>query len=114
MARGRDKHQARLDAINLLGKDLARRAKRKCELCEEADELRPYDTAPDDEPELDTLILMCARCRNIAGGAEADPRTLRFLETAVWNEHAHIAAKARELLSAVDAQWARDTLDMLG
>jgi protein PhnA len=114
MARGREKHQARLDAINLCGKDLARRAKRKCELCEEADDPRPYDAAPDDEPSLDTLILLCARCRGVADGAEADPRTLRFLETAVWNEHSHVAAKARELLAGVDAQWARDTLDMLG
>jgi len=113
MAKGHEKHKARLDAINFHGKDLARRAKRKCELCEEANDLRPYDTKPDDEPELDTLILLCARCRGLADGGDADSRTLRFLEGAVWNEHTHIATVARAVLARVDAQWARDTLDML-
>jgi len=113
MSKRRDELEARRDAIAFLGKDLARRAKRKCELCEEADDLRPYDTLPDQEPELDTLILMCARCRSLADGGDADPRTLRFLETAVWNEHQHVAAFARTLLTRVDAQWARDTLEML-
>ena len=113
MAKGHEKHQARLDAINFHGKDLARRARRKCELCEQADELRPYDIQPNTEPELNTLILMCARCRTVGDGGDADPRTLRFLEAAVWNEHEHIAALARTMLARVDAQWARDTLEML-
>ncbi len=114
MAKGHQKHQARLDAINFHGKDLARRAKRKCELCEDNDDLRIYDTKPDEEPELETLVLLCARCRKFADGHDPDPRTLRFLEGAVWNEQTHIATLARQLLARVDAQWARDTLDMLG
>lgn len=114
MAKGYDKHRARIDAIALLGKDLARRARRKCELCEQADDLRPYDTAPDDEPSLDTLALLCARCRAVADGRRDDPRTLRFLEGSVWSEVEVVAALARTLLAEVDASWARDTLDMLG
>lgn len=113
MARGFDKHQERLDEIARLGKDLARRAGRKCELCEGTDELRTHDTAPDDEPSFDTLLLLCARCRDLVGGAAQDPRTLRFLEGSVWSEVPIVASTARELLRGVDAEWARATLEMV-
>ncbi|MBT8494560.1 MAG: hypothetical protein KJO07_16000 [Deltaproteobacteria bacterium] len=113
MAKGYDQHQARLSAIQLCGKDLARRAKRRCELCQGQDDLRPHDTDVDAEPSLDTLLLMCSRCRELAEGGKADPRELRFLETAVWHELEHAAATARRMLANVDADWARATLDML-
>ena len=114
MAKGYDKHRARLDAIALLGKDLARRARRTCELCQGADDLRPYDLAPNDAPALDTLVLLCARCRAVADGRRDDPRTLRFLEGAVWSEEEVVNKLARTILATVDADWARDTQDMLG
>jgi protein PhnA len=114
MARGYDKHQAREQAVNLLGKDLARRAKRRCELCEESESLRPWDSCPTEEPSLETLLLLCERCQSLASGAAVgDPRTLRFLEGAVWNEEALIAATAKDLLTRIDAEWARDTLELL-
>ena len=116
MARGYDKHLLRKAEIDALGKDLARRAKRRCELCEESGDLRPHDTAPDAEPELSTLLLLCPRCREVAGdgAAQHDPRTLRFLEGAVWHEEPVVAATARRALAQVDAAWARETLEMLG
>lgn len=113
MAKGYDKHRARQDAVALLGKDLARRARRKCELCEDADDLRPHDTAPSDEPSLQTLALLCSRCRAVATGRRDDPRTMRFLEGSVWSEVEVVAQLARTILADVDASWARDTLDML-
>jgi protein PhnA len=122
VARGLDKHNERLDAVQRLGKDLARRARRKCELCEAphdtAGDLRPHDTAPDaDAPTLDALLLLCERCRAVADGRDDDPRTLRFLEGAVWSEVPAAAALARAMLTRVadddDAAWARDTLEML-
>lgn len=113
MAKGLEKHQARLDAIQLEGKDLARRAKRKCELCEGADDLRPYDTDVEVEPSLGTLLLLCQRCRGFADGEGQDPRTLRFLEGAVWNQTPVVASLAHRLIKGVDTDWARDTLEML-
>ncbi len=112
MAKGYDRHQERLGAIQLLGKDLARRAKRRCELCEGDGELRPHDTKPDGEPSLSTLVLSCARCRGLTTRPGGDPRELRFLETAVWHEHPQVATLAKEILSTVDADWARTTLEM--
>ncbi len=112
MAKGYDKHQARKEELAWLGKDLARRARRKCEWCEENDDLRPWDSAADQEPSLDTVVLFCARCRAVADGRRDDPRTLRFLEGAVWHEHPVLSETAKAVLARLDADWARDTLDM--
>lgn len=113
VARGLDKHNARQDAIAFHGKELARRARRKCELCEGAEDLRPYDVDREAAPSLDTLLLLCRRCRDVAEGGVEDVRTLRFLEGAVWHEVAVVADLARALIAKVDAPWARDTLALL-
>ncbi len=113
MATGRQKHQARLDAIQLQGKDLARRAKRKCELCEGSGDLRIFDGDEDAEPELSTLILACERCRAVLEGRKDDERTLRFLESAIWNEEPIIAQLAKQMLTGVDADWARLALELM-
>ncbi len=113
MAKGRQKHQARLDEIQFWGKDLARRAKRKCELCEESGELRPVDGDENAEPSLATLALACERCRSILVGRKDDERTLRFLETSIWHEEPVVAGLAKKMLADVDSDWAREALDML-
>lgn len=114
MAKGYDKNQERRDEISFLGKDLARRAGRKCELCEESGSLKAHDTQPDEEPELENLVLLCERCTEVVGGRQDDARTLRFLEGAVWNEEPAVAELAKRLIATVDATWARDTMEMLG
>ena len=115
MTRGYDKHQERLQAVQRLGKDLARRAQRRCEWCETNESLGTYDTAPKEEPALEALMLLCARCRDIADEQlPSDLRTLRFLEGAVWNEEPIAASRAKAALRIIDTGWARDTLDMLG
>jgi protein PhnA len=113
-SKGRDKHEARQAAVADLGKELARRGRSRCELCEGRDGVRTHDTAPDEAPSLDTLLLLCERCRAWVGGEAQDPRTLRFLETAVWSEVPVVAGLAREMLDRVDADWARETREMLG
>jgi protein PhnA len=112
-SKGRDKHEARQAEVAGLGKELARRARSRCELCEGREGVRTHDTAPEDTPTLDTLVLLCDRCRRFADGEAQDPRTLRFLETAVWSEVPVAQALARRLLDGVDADWARDTREML-
>ena len=114
MAKGKQKHQARLDEIAFWGKDLARRAKRKCELCAGTDLLRTYDADPDVTPSLDSLALLCQRCRDVLQGSPADSRTLRYLETAIWNEEPILASMAKTMLAKVDADWAREALELIG
>lgn len=113
MATRKDKHQERLDDVAFWGKDLARRAGRVCEWCGENDDCRPYDSFSGEEPALDTLALLCARCRAVAEGRKDDPVSLRFLETAVWHEVRGVSAPAQGALRRVDADWARATAEIL-
>lgn len=114
MARGLDKHRERQDAIAFWGKDLARRAGRTCELCDGTGDLRPFDVDPEEEPGLQTLALICERCRDVLAGTDADPRTLRFLETAIWSELPPVAELARRMLARIDEPWAREALEAAG
>jgi len=113
VAKGKQKHQARLDAVAYFGKDLARRAGRVCELCGEKGDLRPFDTDVDAEPSMETLGLFCARCREVADGRKDDPQTLRFLESAIWNPEPAISETAKQMIRRVDAGWAREALELL-
>ena len=113
MAKGKAKHQARLDAIQFFGKDLARRAGRRCELCEANEDLRIHDTDPEVEPAMETLALLCARCRAVIAGRKDDPETLRFLEGAIWSDQPLIGTLAKRMLREVDADWAREALSLL-
>ena len=60
MAKGYDTHQARVQALSLFGKDLARRAKSKCELSGESGvPLKTYEIAPvPNEPDYDKCLLV--------------------------------------------------------
>jgi protein PhnA len=111
MARRKEQHQARIDALNALGKPLSRRARSKCELCGEGGPLKvsAVDGGPD-EPDEDWALLLCERCRALP---EQSPETLRFLETAVWSELVPAQVMAVRALRRVDAAWAREALDGL-
>ena len=51
MARGKDLHDQRTQAVARLGRNLSRRARSKCELCGEAEPLKVVEVEPvDDEP----------------------------------------------------------------
>ncbi len=115
MAKGREKHQARLDAIAWLGKDLARRASRRCELCGDNHDLRPYDAEPEvREPTMDTVALLCSRCRAVADGRPDDPQSLRFLENSMWSEVPAVRETSKRILRRLNADWARQALDLVG
>ncbi len=112
MAKGLDKHRARQDALSLLGKTLARRSRRRCELCEEAGvRLDPSEVEPlPEEPALEQAILLCERC---AGGANhgrlGDTNQWRFLDGVVWSDVPPVQVTAVRLLRAVaatGADWA--------
>ena len=117
MARGRDAHQARKAALAALGRGLARRARSKCELCgESGSHTVPLDAAA--EPDLDGVLLLCARCRELFENGRHDGLdSLRFLEGAVWSELAPAQVVAVKLLERLapdaEASWPRDTLDGL-
>ncbi len=117
MSRGHDKHQERLDAINRLGRNLARRARSCCELCEASASLSPLEVPPlPEEPELERTVLLCERCHDGAKRGRIEADDWRFLETAMWNETAAaqvIAVRLLQKLADDEVHWARAALDGL-
>jgi protein PhnA len=116
MAKGHELHQARTLALQALGKDLARRAKSKCELTGEAGvPLRAYEVPPiAAEPELDRTILVSDRCLAVL----ERPRTLagqewRCLAETVWSDLPAVQVTAWRMLHVLAGKedWARDALD---
>jgi protein PhnA len=116
MARGRDAHDARKAALAALGKDLARRARSKCELCGASGPLSTVEPPPAPaEPELDAALLVCGTCADAMAG-RSSPDDLRFLESAVWSElpiAQVVAVRLVERLAADGVDWAATVADQL-
>lgn len=118
MARGRDVHQARIAALQGLGRHLARRCRSTCEVCEASGvPLRPFEVTPlVDDPDLDETIFVCDTCRDgLAGGPLDDPRW-RCLESAVWSDVRPVQVLAVRLvrrLADAGQVWAINLLEGL-
>ena len=112
MAKGQAKHQTYVDALNLLGKDLARRAKSKCELSGEPGTLQIVDLEGSDvEPALDHVVLVCEEVAGYLNGKSVQGASLRYLETAVWSTEASIRKAAVRILEQIDETWAHEAID---
>ena len=116
MAKGLEKHKERLDNVALLGKDLARRAKSKCELCEGREgKLTPYEVEPLPEiPNIEEAILLCGKCRDDIEKNKFDQNRWRFLESIVWSELPPIQVTALRVCKNLNSKgvgWAQDLLD---
>lgn len=117
MAKGREEHQARVAHLNSFGKELARRAKSKCELCEVAGEkLLVLEVPPEPRgPEVERCVMLCEACAT----AVREPKKFRAgdhwrcLAQTVWSEVPAVQALALRLLKRQeDSQaWARETLE---
>ncbi len=115
MAKGRDKHKAKKDAVNALGRGLNRRAKSHCELCAESTSLKVVEVegSPFEEPDEQWALMICDRCEGLMNGKDEPANTLRFLETAVWSEVQPVQVQAVRLIKLVDASWAQDCAESL-
>ncbi len=116
MGRGYETHQARVMALQGLGKDLARRAKSRCELTGVAGvPLRPYEVPPvGDEPEIERTLLVCEACievlerpHRLAG------REWQCLAEVVWSEMPAVQVVAWRMLNelAKREDWAREVIE---
>jgi len=113
MAKGRQKHQDYIDALSLLGKDLARRAKSKCELSGEPGTLGPFDLegAPT-EPELEHVVLVSPLVREHLEGRGLDDRdALRYLESSVWSPEPVIRRASIRILEQIKQPWADEAIE---
>ena len=120
MAKGYQENKERMAALSFFGKDLARRARSKCELCESSGvslsvcEVSPVPSGP---PEIERCIFICDSCRE----QFLNPKKFeagekwRCLAQTVWTEEPAIQVAAVRLLKRqADSQaWAREALDGL-
>lgn len=116
MAKGYETHQARNLALQALGKDLARRAKSKCELTGVSGvSLQAYEVPPVSvEPELDRTLLISEECHAVL----ERPATLagqewRCLAETVWADMPAVQVVSWRMLRvlAVKEDWAREVLE---
>jgi protein PhnA len=117
MAKGYDNHQERVRALSLLGKDLARRAKSKCEVCLASGvPLQIHEVAPaPKEPDPEHVVMVCTACDAALSDPSAplDPKRWRILTETLWNEAPSVQVCVIRLLQRIarEADWARETLD---
>jgi len=116
MAKGFDSNQERVRALQLLGKDLVRRARSRCELTGTSGvPLQPYEIPPvPAEPDLArTLLLSKAAIAAIEKPRSIDAREWRCLNEAVWSDFPALQVVAWRLLECIGRQenWAREILD---
>lgn len=119
MAKGRAEHDERMARLQSFGKDLARRAKSKCELCERAGEkLRIFEVPPEPrDPDIGRCLLLCERCHEQASESRRfqPGEHWRILAGMAWSEVPMVQVMAVRLLRRQqDTQaWAREALATL-
>jgi len=116
MAKGYELHQARMMALQGLGKDLTRRAKSKCELTGAAGvPLWPYEVPPvGEDPDIDRTLLISEECREMLDYPERlAGRHWQCLAEAVWSEMPAVQVVAWRMLNelAKREDWAREVLE---
>ncbi len=111
MAKGFEANKERMALVASFGKALAKRAAFKCEWCGGAEELRPQDLDPAEEPSEATLALLCSNCRSLAAGKKGDLSGLRSLAGALWHAEPVVAAAAGRVLAHSGEDWAREAIE---
>jgi protein PhnA len=116
MGKGYDTHQARVAALQALGKDLARRAKSKCELTGAAGvPLRPYEVPPvGADPEIERTLLVSEHCiEMLEHPNRLKGREWQCLAEVVWSEMPAVQVVAWRMLNelAKREDWAREVIE---
>ena len=125
MAKGKEKHTQRQADLRLLGREIARRAKSRCELCRVQTSLSVVELSPfPEEPDLDSALMLCSSCTTLAQSppdVQCKPlntslQRYSFLNEAVWSDIAPVqiaAVRSLQLLAAHGASWARELEETL-
>ena len=118
MSKGQEKHQKRVNELMLLGKDFARRAHSKCELCASTGvSLAAYEVPPvPKEPDIDKTVFICGVCsEQIDNPKRVDAHHWHCLSASVWSSTPVVQVVAvRMLQRLIDNEgWAEDLYDQL-
>lgn len=116
MAKGYELHQARMMALQGMGKDLARRAKSKCEITGKSGvSLWPYEVPPvGAEPDIDRTLLISEECHEMLDHpGRLAGREWQILAEAVWSEMPAVQVVSWRMLNelAKREDWAREVLE---
>jgi hypothetical protein len=111
MSKGYLSHKERQNDVSAFGKNVGKRAGFKCEWCESRDDLRLWDYRPDAPPEMETLALLCGRCRDWADGRKAAPEELRSIRNALWSDIPAVAEGAARVLARCREPWVREAIE---
>ncbi len=111
MAKGYQANKDRQAALSGYGKAIGKRAGFCCELCGEKEELRVWDQQPDREPTMESLALLCGRCRALAEGRKADSNELRAIRNALWSDIPAVAEGAAVVLARCKEPWVREAIE---
>lgn len=111
MAKGYQANKEHQEEISLFGKAIGKRAGFKCEWCGHKEELRIWDYRPMADPELETLALLCQRCREWATGKKAAANELHDIRNALWSDIPAVAEGAARVLAQCREVWAREAIE---
>lgn len=116
MAKGYDANQERKQSLSRFGKDLARRAKSRCELTQASGvPLVIYEIPPvPKEPDFDRCLLVSEEVSSqLAKPSLLRPDEWRHLSELIWSDVPPVQAMAHRILRhlAHDQTWARDLLE---
>lgn len=116
MGKGYDTHQARVLAMQGLGKDLARRAKSKCELTGVSGvPLKPYEVPPvGEDPDIERTLLISEACHAVLEKPDRlKGREWQCLAEVVWSEMPAMQVVAWRMLNCLAKRedWAREVIE---
>jgi hypothetical protein len=66
---------------------------------------------PDEPPALDSVALLCTKCRLWAGGGKYDANELHAIRNALWSDVPAVAEGAARVMSGCRESWVRDAIE---
>lgn len=116
MAKGFETHRERQNQLSMLGKELTRRSRAKCELCTESGvPLSIYEVPPvPKEPDLDQVLHLCETCTaQLEKPKKLTPNRWRILSETIWSEVPAAQVMAVRVLRhiAIAEPWAQEILE---
>ena len=116
MAKGYEQNQLRQGVLSRFAKDLVRRSRSKCEMCDCSGEKLSILEVPHDNDmtDADHCIFICQTClEQITNPKKTEAPHWRCLNNAIWSDVPVVQAMAARMLKRLaDAEhWASDLLD---
>jgi len=111
MAKGYLANKERLNEISSFGKAVGKRAAFKCEWCESKNDLRLWDYLPDAAPSMDSLALLCEKCRDWTNGGKYESNELHAIRNALWSDVPAVAEGAARVMAGCMESWVREAIE---